>query len=159
MVTARKSQIEHMAKSGKKNAKIFLRLKEESDRFLATIQIGITMVGVLASAIGGATSVKVIEPLLKGVPIKAISLAAGPIAIGIVVIIITYFFVIFGELIPKSIALIHPETIGLWSARTIDNFSKMASPFVKLLTFSTNLVLRPFGKKLLRKDLLLPKKR
>jgi len=146
-VTARKSQIKQMAESGKRNAKIFLRLKEEPDRFLATIQIGITTVGVLASAIGGAASVKVLEPLLKEVPIKAISLAAGPIAIGIVVVIITYFFVIFGELIPKSIALMHPETIGLWNARSIDTFSKIASIFVKILTFSTAVVLSPFGTK------------
>ncbi len=147
VVTARKSRIKQMAESGKRNAKIFLRLKEESDRFLATIQIGITTVGVLASAIGGAASVRVIEPLLKEVPIKVISLAAGPIAIGIVVVIITYFFVIFGELIPKSIALMHPETIGLWNARTIDAFSKIASIFIKILTFSTAVVLSPFGTK------------
>jgi len=147
VVTARKSHIKQMAESGKRNAKIFLRLKEEPDRFLATIQIGITTVGVLASAIGGAASVRVIEPLLKEVPIKAISLAAGPIAIGIVVVIITYFSVIFGELIPKSIALTHPETIGLWTARTIDTFSKIAAIFVKILTFSTAVVLSPFGTK------------
>jgi len=147
VVTARKSNIKQMAESGKRNAKIFLRLKEEPDRFLATIQIGITTVGVLASAIGGAASVRVIEPLLKEVPIKVISLAAGPIAIGIVVVIITYFSVIFGELIPKSIALMHPETIGLWTARTIDTFSKIASIFVKILTYSTAIVLSPFGTK------------
>jgi putative hemolysin len=147
VVTARKSKIKQMAESGKRNAKIFLRLKEEPDRFLATIQIGITTVGVLASAIGGAASVRVIEPLLKEVPIKVISLAAGPIAIGIVVVIIVYFSLIFGELVPKSIALMHPETIGLWTARSIDTFSKSASIFVKMLTFSTAVVLRPFGTK------------
>jgi putative hemolysin len=147
VVTARKSKIKQMAESGKRNAKIFLRLKEEPDRFLATIQIGITTVGVLASAIGGAASVRVIEPLLKEVPIKVISLAAGPIAIGIVVVIIVYFSLIFGELVPKSIALMHPETIGLWTARSIDTFSKIASIFVKMLTFSTAVVLRPFGTK------------
>jgi len=147
VVTARKSHIKQMAESGKRNAKIFLRLKEEPDRFLATIQIGITTVGVLASAIGGAASVKVLEPLLKEVPIKAISLAAGPIAIAIVVVIITYFSLIFGELIPKSIALMHPETFGLWTARSIDTFSRIASIFVKMLTFSTAFVLSPFGRK------------
>jgi putative hemolysin len=147
VVTARKINIKQMAESGKKNAKIFLKLKEEPDRFLATIQIGITLMGVLASAIGGAASVKVIEPLLKEVPIKAISLAAGPIAIGIVVVIITYFSLIFGELVPKSIALMHPEPIGLWTARSIDTFSKVVSIFVKILTFSTAVMLRPFGEK------------
>jgi len=147
VVTARKSHIKQMAESGRRNAKIFLKLKEEPDRFLATIQIGITLMGVLASAIGGAASVKVIEPFLKEVPIKAISLAAGPIAIGIVVVIITYFSLIFGELVPKSIALTYPETIGLWTARSIDTFSKIAALFVRILTFSTALVLSPFGRK------------
>jgi putative hemolysin len=147
VVTARKTHIKQMAESGKRNAKIFLKLKEEPDRFLATIQIGITLMGVLASAIGGAASIKVIEPLFKEIPIKAISLAAEPIAIGVVVVIITYFFLIFGELVPKSIALMHPEPIGLWTARSIDIFSKVVSIFVRILTFSTALVLSPFGRK------------
>jgi putative hemolysin len=147
VVTARRSRIQQMAEAGKRNAKIFLKLKEEPDRFLATIQIGITGVSVLASAVGGAAAIKVIKPALQAVPIKAISLGAEPIAIGIVVVIITYFSVIFGELIPKSIALMHPENIGLWTARTIDTFSKITSIFVKILTFSTSLVLRPFGRK------------
>src|SRR4030066_144264 len=147
VVTARKSYIKQMAESGKKNAKIFLKLKEEPDRFLATIQIGITSVSVLASAVGGAAAVKVIKPTIQLVPFRPISVAAEPIAIGVVVIIITYFSVIFGELVPKSIALMHPETIGLWTARTIDAFSKITTTFVKILTYSTAIVLRPFGEK------------
>jgi putative hemolysin len=147
VVTARKSHIKQMAESGKRNAKIFLKLKEEPDRFLATIQIGITSVSVLASAVGGAAAVKVIKPALQTVPFKAISIAAEPIAIGIVVVTITYFSVIFGELVPKSIALMHPDTIGLWTARTIDTFSKITAIFVRILTFSTALVLSPFGRK------------
>jgi putative hemolysin len=147
VVTARKSHIKQLAESGKKSAKIFLKLKEEPDRFLATIQIGITGVAVLASAVGGAAAVKVIKPALQAVPIKAVFLAAEPLSIGIVVVLITYFTVIFGELVPKSIALMHPETIGLWTARSIETFAKINSVFVKLLTFSTSLVLRPFGQK------------
>src|SRR5512136_708338 len=148
VVTARKSHIKQLAESGKKNARAFLRLKEEPDRFLATIQIGITTVSVLASAVGGAAAVRAIQPALKAVPVKIISLGAEPISIAIVVVVITYFTVIFGELVPKSIALMHPETIGLWTARTIDAFSKIAIIFVKILTFSTGLVLKPFGEKL-----------
>ena len=147
VVTARKSHVKQMAESGKRNAKIFLKLKEEPDRFLATIQIGITTVGVLASAVGGAAAVKVIKPALQVVPFRPISLAAEPMAIGIVVVVITYFSVIFGELVPKSIALMHPETIGLWTARTIDTFSRITAIFVKILTFSTAVILRPFGEK------------
>jgi putative hemolysin len=147
VVTARRSHIRQLVESGKKNAKILLKLREEPDRFLATIQIGITTVSVLASAVGGAAAVKVIKPTLQAVPFKIISLGSEPIAIGIVVVIITYFSVIFGELVPKSIALMHPETIGLWTARTIDTFSRMAAIFVRILTFSTSLVLTPFGRK------------
>jgi len=147
VVTARKSQIKHLAESGKRNAKVFLKLKEEPDRFLATIQIGITGVSVLASAVGGAAAVKVIKPALQMLPVKAISITAEPIAIGIVVVVITYFSVIFGELVPKSIALMHPETVGLWTARTIDAFSRMTSIFIRILTLSTSIVLRPFGRK------------
>jgi len=147
VVTARKSYIKQLAETGKKSAKIFLKLKEEPDRFLATIQIGITGVSVLASAVGGAAAVKIIKPALQALPIKIISVAAEPISIGIVVVVITYFSVIFGELVPKSIALMHPENVGLWTARSIDAFSKINSIFVKLLTFSTSLVLKPFGRK------------
>ncbi len=147
VVTARKSQVKQMAESGRGNAKILLKLKENPDRFLATIQIGITGVSALASAVGGAAAVKVIKPALEALSIDAVSIGAEPIAIGIVVVIITYFSVVFGELIPKSIALMHPEKVGLWTARSIDTFSKVTSIFVKVLTFSTAMMLRPFGRK------------
>ncbi len=147
VVTARKSHIHHLAESGKKNARAFLKLKEEPDRFLATIQIGITTVSVLASAVGGAAAVRAIQPTLKAIPVKIISVGAEPISIAIVVLVITFFTVIFGELVPKSIALMHPETFGLRTARTIDALSKIAIVFVKILTVTTGIVLKPFGEK------------
>ncbi|RPI99272.1 MAG: HlyC/CorC family transporter, partial [Deltaproteobacteria bacterium] len=147
VVAARKSAIQQMAESGDKNAKILLRFKEAPGRFLATIQIGITGVSVLASAIGGAAAVKALKPLLQAVPVKAIFVAAEPIAIGTVVIVITFFSVIFGELVPKSVALMNPEAIGLRTARTIDAFSRINAIFVSFLTSVTALVLKPFGQK------------
>jgi len=147
VVTSRKSRIKEMVERGERNAKFFLKLKEEPDRFLATIQIGITTVSVLASAVGGVAAVEVITPFFQKVPWRVISIAAEPIAIGIVVIVITYFSLIFGELVPKSIALMHPETVGLWTSRTIDTFSKVASLFVRILTFSTAVILSPSGRK------------
>ena len=147
VVTARKSTIQHLAENGRRNAKIFLKLKEEPDRFLATVQIGVTAVNVLASAVGGAAAIKVIKPVLEAVPFKPVSVVAEPVAIGMAVVLITFFMVIFGELVPKSIALMYPETVGLWTARTIDAFSRVNSVFVSILTFSTALVLRPFGQK------------
>jgi len=147
VVTARKSYIKQLAESGSKKARIFLRLKDEPDRFLATIQIGITIVGVFASVVGGATAIEVIKPAIQDIPVRFISTASEPIALGIVVVIISYFSLIFGELVPKSIALMHPEAIGLRTAGSIDAFSKIASVFVKVLTFSTAIVLSPLGTK------------
>jgi putative hemolysin len=147
VVTARKSHVKHLAESGKKSAMAFLRLKEEPDRFLATIQIGITGVGALASAVGGAAAVKILKPLLQDVPLRAIAVAAEPIALGIVVVVITFFTLVFGELAPKSVALTYPEVIGLWTARVVEGLSRIGAPFVRILTWSTSLVLMPFGRK------------
>jgi putative hemolysin len=147
VVTARKTRIKQLMDEGRKNADVLNNLKEESDRFLATIQIGVTMAGALASAIGGAAAVEVIKPVLKTAPIPFIAASSEAISIGIVVVAITYFSLIFGELIPKSLALAYPETIGLLTARTVDRFSKLATIFVRILTFSTNLLLKPFGKR------------
>jgi len=118
VVTAKKSHIKEMAERGKKNAEVFLRLKEEPDRFLATIQIGITVVGVLASAVGGATAIEVLKPAIQDIPVRFISTAAEPIALGIVAVIITYFSQIFGERVPKSIAMeIRPPFYSLGEQR------------------------------------------
>ena len=102
VVTARKSGLKQMAEEGNKNAEILLRFKEEPDRFLATIQIAITLVGVLASAIGGAAAVQSIKPVISEIPYKVIAASSEAISIGIVAIVITYFTLVFGELIPKG---------------------------------------------------------
>lgn len=147
VVTSRKSRIKQLMEEGDKNASILYRFKEEPDRFLATIQIAITLVGVLASVIGGAAAIEVIKPAINAIPIRLIALSSEAISIGIVTIVITYFSLVFGELVPKSIALSHPEGVGLRIARLVEGFSKIATIFVKLLTISTNLLLRPFGRK------------
>lgn len=145
VISARKTRVKQLAEGGKRNADILLKLKEDPERFLATIQVGITLIGALASAIGGAASIKVLEPMLSQVPVKQIALLAGPIAIGIVVVIITYFTLIFGELVPKSIALRYPESIALGTARAVDFFSRMGHVFIQILTWSSTIVLKPFG--------------
>ncbi len=147
VVTIRRTRVKQLMDEGKANAEILDKLRESPDRFLATIQIGVTLAGALASAIGGAAAVEVIKPVLKTVPITFISASSEAIAIGIVVVGITYFSLIFGELIPKSIALSNPEGVGLFTAPVIQRFSKLATVFVSILTTSTNLLLKPFGKK------------
>ncbi|MDP2157557.1 MAG: hemolysin family protein [Nitrospirota bacterium] len=147
VVTSRKSYIRKLAEKGSRRAEKLLKLQAEPDRFLATVQIGVTVAGALASAIGGAASVTTIEPLITSVPIPFISKAAGAISIGIVVIIISYLSLILGELVPKSIALRNPEKVGLFVAGPISFISKIASLFVTILTKSTNIFLKPFGGK------------
>lgn len=147
VVTSRRTRIKQLVEEGKKNAEILHKLRESPERFLSTIQIGVTLAGALASAIGGAAAVEVIGPALKTVHIPFISAFSEAIAIGIMVACITYFSLIFGELIPKSIALSNPEGVGLFTAPLISRFSKLATVFVSILALSTNALLKPFGKK------------
>ena len=147
IVTSRKSFVKNLAEKGSYRARKLLKLQAEPDRLLATIQIGVTVMGALSSAIGGAASVTTLEPILASVPIPFIAKGAGPISIGIVVIAISYFTLIIGELVPKSIALRNPERVGLFVAGPITFVSKVSSLFVTVLTTSTNLVLKPFGAK------------
>jgi putative hemolysin len=146
VVATRRIRIRQLIEEGNKNALILQKFKAEPDRFLATIQIGITFAGVIAAAIGGATAIQIIKPAIQDIPIKAIAASAEAISLGIVTLVITYFLLIFGELIPKSIALANPERIGLKTAKTVEVFSKAAFVFVRIMTFSTNMLLKPFGK-------------
>lgn len=147
VVTSRKSHIKNLAEKGSYRAVRLMKLQSEPDRLLATVQIGVTVMGALSSAIGGAISVTTLEPLLASVPIPFIAKGSGAISIGIVVIVISYLSLIIGELVPKSIALQNPERVGLLVAGPITFISKISSFFVTLLTASTNLVLSPFGAK------------
>ncbi|MDI6889778.1 MAG: hemolysin family protein [Thermodesulfovibrionales bacterium] len=147
VVTLRRTRIKQLIDEGRKNATLLHKLRKEPDRFLATIQIGITLAGVLAAAIGGAAAIEIIKPVLKNIPVPLISVPSEAISIGTVAVIITYFSTVFGELIPKSIALSKPETVGLFVAPLIDRFSKLATVFVHILVASTNMLLKPFGKR------------
>jgi putative hemolysin len=147
VVTARKSRIKQLMEDGNKTAAILNKFKEEPDKFLATTQFAVTLIGVLASAIGGVVAIEIIKPAIREIPFKPIAASSEAIAIGIVTITITYFLLVFGELIPKSVALANPEGIGLKTAKFIERFSRIAIFFVKILTFSTNLLLKPFGRK------------
>jgi putative hemolysin len=151
VVTLRKSRIKKLMDDGKKNAVVLHRLREKPEKFLATIQIGVTLAVTLASAIGGVIAVETLKPVLAGIQVPFISASSEAIAIAVVASVITYFSIIFGELVPKSLALSHPETVGLLSAPIIEKFSKLANLFVQILTFTTNMILKPFGKKAFRK--------
>lgn len=143
VVSSRKVRLESRAENGDEGARIALTLTESPGRFLSTIQIGITLVGILAGAFGGAT---LADPL--AITLQGLGLApryAGPLSVGLVVLGITYLSLVIGELAPKQIALIQPETIAAKVAPFMRVLSRLASPFVKVLTFSTSLLLRLFG--------------
>jgi putative hemolysin len=147
VVTIRRTRIQQLLEEGRKNAAILDRLRKSPDRFLATIQLGVTLASALSSAIGGAAAIKIIKPLLKSVPIPVVAASSEALAIGLVVVVITYFSLIFGELIPKSLAFSNPEAAALATSPAIERFSKIIALFVSLLTASTNLLLKPFGRK------------
>lgn len=151
VVTSRRTRIKQMVDEERKNAKILFSLREEPDRFLATIQIGMTLSGALASAIGGAAAVKEVKPFISTIPVAFIAASSEAISIGLVVVVITFFSLIFGELIPKSVALSNPEGIALHVAPLIRRFSTFATIFVNILTFTSNFLLKPFGRRAFNK--------
>ncbi|MEW6321612.1 MAG: hemolysin family protein [Acidobacteriota bacterium] len=143
VVAARKVRLQQRAEEGDARARAALELAKEPGQFLSTVQVGITLVGILAGAYGGATLAEQLAAALQGFP--PIAPYAEAIALGIVVAAITYFSLIIGELVPKNIALRQPEAIAGWVARPMRTLSRVARPLVALLTGSTNLALRVMG--------------
>jgi magnesium and cobalt exporter, CNNM family len=141
IVSVRRSRIDQLIEEGRKSAEVVARLKDDSDRFLATVQIGITLVGSLASAVGGASAVEYLEPIFRRSGIPFLQEWGGVLALGTVVMVISYLSLVLGELVPKSLALRHPERIACAVARPLDLFSRMFSIIVRLLTASSNVLL------------------
>ena len=141
LVSSRVSRLAELGRTSS-SAATALRLKERPDTFLATIQIGITLVGTLTSAIGGATAVEALTPLLAG---GGLGRAAQPVALGLVVVAITYLSLVLGELAPKAIALRDPERLAAFVARPILALSRVSAGLVRILTASTNAVMRLLG--------------
>ncbi|MBE9181438.1 HlyC/CorC family transporter [Oculatella sp. LEGE 06141] len=146
IVSARKVRLQEMASRGNAKAQAALELANSPNRFLSTVQVGITLIGVLAGAFGGATLSRTIAAYLEEVPLLAHSSQA--IALGVVVVGTTYLSLIIGELVPKRLALSNPERISAMVAQPMRWLSAIGSPIVHLLSASTELVLR-----LLRVDL------
>lgn len=142
VVSARKIRLKQSAEKGSKGAQTALQLAESPNNFLSTVQIGITLVGILSGAFGGATIARELAAQIDKVPVLAAQSAA--ISFTIVVGVITYFSIIIGELIPKSIALNAPEKIASLVSRPMKLLSTVASPIVWMLSAPTSFVLRLF---------------
>lgn len=142
IVSSRKSKLQQLANEGNKNALAALELAKSPNRFLSTVQIGITLIGIFAGAFGGATIAGNLAVQFNQVP--AIAPFSDALALTIVVSIITYLSLIIGELAPKRFALTHPERIATIMARPMNFISKISGPVVTLLSFSTDMILRLF---------------
>jgi putative hemolysin len=140
IVSARKARLRQQADSGDLGAAAALALAEEPTRFLSTVQVGITLVGILAGAFGGATIAEQIGAALQTYP--PLAPYGEAIGLGVVVLAITYLSLIVGELVPKRVALNSPERIAARVARPMRLLSTVAGPLVSLLTVSTDVVLR-----------------
>ncbi len=147
MIATRKSRIDYLLEKGVKSAAAVARLKNDPDRFLATVQIGVTVVSSLASAIGGAAAIGFLKPQIESLPLPWVARWGEAIAILVVVVPISYFSLVLGELVPKSLALRFSEQIACAVARPIEFLARISAFFVKTLTGSSNAVLWIFGGK------------
>jgi putative hemolysin len=143
LVTARRARLERRADAGDRRAAAAVALASEPTQFLSTVQVGITLVGILAGAFGGATIADKLAEVLVSIP--GIAPYAAGVAFALVVAAITYLSLIVGELVPKRIALGNPERIAMLVARPMHLLARVSGPLVRLLTTSTNFVLRTFG--------------
>ena len=139
------AKIEKEAKNGSKKAKQIVKMLKNPSKFLATIQIGITLAGFLSSAFASDAFADVLAPTLnKMMPFLSIDVWRG-ISIIIITGILSFFTLVFGELVPKRLAMKYYEKIAYMSIGVIKAISIVTAPFVKLLTFSTNIVSKIFG--------------
>ncbi len=128
VVSSRKPRLKTMAEAGWVGARTALSLAEEPGRFLSTVQIGITLVGILAGAFSGASLGGRLADILISVGLSAS--VAGPLGYGLVVVVITYLSVVIGELVPKHLALGNTEAIACAVAPLMAMVSKVAAPVV-----------------------------
>jgi putative hemolysin len=136
--------VRHLVKSGNTKARKIQRLQEEPERFLATIQVGVTLIGTLAATFGGVIAIERIKPFLASLPVEFLKRAAEPVAVGIVVSAITYLTLVFGELVPKSLAIRYSESIAFFTSTFVDVLSRTFRWVLRMLTASSNFVIGLF---------------
>lgn len=145
LVSARKFKLESSAKKGNSNARRALQLANNPNTFLSTVQIGITLIGILTGIFSGEKIEEDLKAAVTGVPVLAPY--AESIAVTIIVIVVTFFSIVFGELIPKRIGLMFPEVIASTVAQPMTLISIITKPFIWLLTKTNDLFLSIFGLK------------
>lgn len=140
IISANRGRLREWAENGDRRARLALQLAENPNRFLPTVQVGITLVGTFAAAFGGATIQRILEKRLAGSGWPLVAAYDGELALGIVVLCITIVSVVIGELVPKRLALSNPAGMARFVALPIDLFSRLAQPVVWCLGLATDAV-------------------
>lgn len=146
IVSSRKSKIKELIKDQEnKRAEVLLKMKENPEKFLSAVQVGITLFGTLSSAIGGVVAVTYLLPAIKRIPF--VDRVAEPVSIGIMVVVLTYLFLVVGELVPKYIGINYRERVALFIVPVFDFTCKIFFFVVNFLTISTMLVVKTLNLK------------
>jgi putative hemolysin len=143
LVSANRARLAVLERNGVRGAAAARKLAEDPQRFLPTVQVGITLIGILAGVFGGARVAARVEPLLAGLPM--VGPFASSLSLAMVVVVITYLTLVVGELVPKQLALRHPELVAARAARPLGWLTVITGPIVWVLNKSSRLVLRLFG--------------
>ena len=143
VITLNDSKIKKMAEEGNKKAKKLVKLTENSSRFLSTIQIGVTLSGFLTSASASQSFANLLADQLTFLPFSHSAIVG--VATVIITIVLSYFSLVLGELVPKKIAMQKAEQLSFRFVGILSATAKLFSPFISFLSFSTNLVLRILG--------------
>ncbi|MFN9392745.1 MAG: hemolysin family protein [Flavobacteriales bacterium] len=143
LVSSRKFKLENARKKGQSGARTALDLAEHPTRFLSTVQIGITLIGILLGVYSGENITQDLALWLARFP--SVAGWADSLAVGIVVVAITFFSILFGELLPKRIGMTYPEPIAIMLARPMKWIARLTSPFVWMLTFTNDILLKILG--------------
>lgn len=138
MVSSRKTKLETMANRGSRAARKTLKILNEPDKFLSTIQIGVTLMGILTGIFSGESIQRDLTAFFMG--FESVAAYASPLATTVIVVIVTYFTLVFGELVPKRVGMTHPEKIAQRLTPFMNVLSRAVYPFIWLLSVSTRLV-------------------
>jgi putative hemolysin len=143
VVSAKRLRLEKMAAEGSAGAGTALTLADDPSRFLSTVQVGITLIGIFNGAFGEASLAARLTPSLAAIGVP--DYYARPTALAIVVVAITFVSIVVGELVPKRIAILHPEFMAALVSRPMHQLSRLMHPFVRLLALTTNFIMRLLG--------------
>lgn len=145
IVSSRKARLRASADGGNRAARRVLKLAEEPGEFLATIQVGITLAGFFASAVGAVSLVEVLRGRLEDAPASFIANNANPIALVVITIVLSFLSIVLGELVPKTLAVSRAESVAMRVVGPIETLARISRPIVAVLTGTTNAILRLVG--------------